>query len=99
MPDTQSSRSSDPRSLPISFTSFLVSLGSSALVHLGEIADPATGKPNPNHELARQTIDVLGILRDKTQGNLDEEESKLMEALLYDLRTKFLASGSDIEDG
>lgn len=80
----------------VSFASFLVSLGSSALVHLGEVDDPGTKSPNKDLELARHTIDVLTILKDKTRGNLDEDEGKLLDALLFDLRTKYLeATGEE----
>ena len=63
--------------------------------HGGEVAAPATGVPNRGHDVARRNIEVIGILRDKTRGNLDNEESKLMEALLYDRRTKFLTPSGD----
>jgi hypothetical protein len=72
--------------LPISFSSFVVSLASSAMLHLGETAHPETGTTTPNLPLARQTIAVLAILQEKTKGNLDEEESQLLGTLLDDLR-------------
>ncbi len=71
--------------LPVSFAQFIVSLGSSALVHLGELADPGTGQLAPNPPLAQQTIAVLELLRQKTRGNLDEDEARLLDALLQDL--------------
>jgi hypothetical protein len=76
----------------VSFVSLVVSLGSSALVHLGEIAEPGTTGPSKNLQLARDTIDVLQVLKDKTKGNLDEDETKLLDALLFDLRTKYMAA-------
>jgi len=79
--------STDPS---VSFVSLVVSLGSSALVHLGEIAEPGATGPSKNLPLARDTIDVLQVLKDKTKGNLDEDESKLLDALLFDLRTKYM---------
>jgi len=79
--------------LPINFASFLVSLGSSALVHLGEIPDPQSGAVERDLVLARHSIDVLAILQEKTRGNLDEDETRLLDALLFDLRTKFLDAG------
>jgi hypothetical protein len=81
--------STDPS---VSFVSLVVSLGSSALVHLGEIAEPGASAPSKNLPLARDTIDVLQVLKDKTQGNLDEDETKLLDALLFDLRTKYMAA-------
>ena len=76
----------------VSFVSLVVSLGSSALVHLGEIAEPGATGPSKNLQLARDTIDVLQVLKDKTKGNLDEDETKLLDALLFDLRTKYMAA-------
>ena len=89
---SESSRA--PENLPVSFASFLVSLGSSALVHLGEIPDPATGAPTPDLMLARHTIDVLGLLQEKTKGNLDDDEHKLLDALLVELSAKLKAASS-----
>lgn len=83
--------SAEPRELPLSFSSFVISLASSAMVHLGEAPDPGTGTTSVDLPLARNTIDLLGILKAKTQGNLDEEESRLLDALVHDLRTRFLA--------
>jgi uncharacterized protein with GYD domain len=74
-----------------SFCEFLVSLGSSAMVHLGEVPDPGTGAKATNLELARHTIELLTVLKAKTVGNLDEDETKLLDALLADLQLKFAA--------
>lgn len=74
----------------ITFSSFLISLGSSAFIHLGDIADPATGEHTKNLPLAKQTIDLLGIIREKTRNNLQEDEEKLFDHLLYDLRMRYV---------
>jgi hypothetical protein len=80
-----------PRSLPdIDFATFVLSLGSSALVHLGETPDEAGEKHAPNLELAKQTIDLLAMIEVKTKGNLDDVEERLLSALLYDLRIKYV---------
>ena len=79
------------RDLPVNFSSFVVSLASSAMLHLGEAPHPETGKPAADLPLAKNTIDLLGILQEKTKGNLDEEEGKLLETLLYELRMKYVA--------
>jgi uncharacterized protein DUF1844 len=77
-------------SLPdIDFATFILSMGSSALVHLGEVPDE-NGKAEKNLPLAKQTIDLLALLQEKTKGNLDEAEDKLLGALLYDLRIKYV---------
>ena len=72
------------------FTTFVLSLGSSALVHLGDTPHPDTNAPEPNLTMAKQTIDMLAMLRDKTQGNLDRDEASYLDALLYDLRLRYV---------
>jgi len=77
----------------IDFASFIFSLSTSALMHLGELSDPLTQKREKNLPLAKQTIDILGILKEKTKGNLTPEEEKLMENLLTDLRWRYVREG------
>lgn len=72
----------------IDFSSFVLSLASSALMQLGEIPDPHTGRFVESLPGARQTIDILAILQEKTQGNLTDDEARLMESMLYELRMK-----------
>jgi hypothetical protein len=80
-----------PRSLPdIDFATFVLSLASSVLVNLGEMENPETGAKERNLPLAKQTVDILAMLARKTAGNLSEEEQKLIEGLLYDLRIKYV---------
>jgi|UniRef100_A0A7V6A4E5 hypothetical protein len=74
----------------ITFSAFLISLSSSAFVHLGDIPDPATGQIKKDLALAKQTIDLLGLLREKTRNNLEEDEEKLFDHLLYDLRLRYV---------
>ena len=81
------------RELPlpeITFSSLLFSLSSSAFVSLGAIPDPNTGKMEKNLPLVKQTIDLLGLLRDKTRNNLTQEEEVLFDHLLYDLRMSYV---------
>ncbi len=80
------------RSLPeVDFGTFVISLGTSALYHMGMVPDPETGKPaEPNLPVARQTIDTVEMLQDKTQGNLSDEESNLIKNLLTELRMRYL---------
>ena len=75
---------------PIDFVTFILSLASSVQVHMGLIPNPGTGKPEKNLNLAKQTIDILGVLQEKTKGNLEEGEDKLLEGILYDLRMKYV---------
>jgi hypothetical protein len=79
------------REIPISFHAFLISLAQSALVNLGEIADPATGRAERNVALARQTVGLLEVLAEKTKGNLDAEEQKLLDSLIADLSKRVAA--------
>lgn len=75
----------------ISFPAFVVSLMHTAAVHLGDAADPASGQPQePNLEAARQVIDILGLVEEKTRGNLTPEERQILEQGLYELRLRFL---------
>jgi hypothetical protein len=70
----------------INFATFVVSLNASALLHLGAIEDPATGKSDKNLPMAKQTIDILSMLEQKTAGNLTKDEENLLKNILYDLR-------------
>jgi len=74
----------------IDFQTFMVSLASSALIHLGEAPNPDTGKTDASLPHAKQTIDLLALLQQKTSGNLTPDESKLLQDLLRDLRLRFV---------
>ena len=83
------------QSLPkVDFSSFVLSLATSAMYHLG-LSNAPTGEapPEVNRPLARQSIDTLEMLQAKTQGNLSDEESKLLQSALYELRMEFVKSG------
>jgi hypothetical protein len=85
------SRTRDPgEALKVDFSTFVFSLFSSALIQLGEMADPITGTMDPNLMSAKQTIDIIDIIREKTEGNLSEEESKLLENVSAELKWKYL---------
>jgi hypothetical protein len=74
----------------INLTNFLLSLSTSVLIQLGEVQDPMTHQNEKNLPIAKQTIDLLGMLREKTKGNLTPDEEKLFENLLYDLRMRYV---------
>jgi hypothetical protein len=74
----------------IDFNSFIFSLSTSALIQLGEIEDPFAKKSVKDLPLAKQTIDLIGMLREKTKGNLTPEEEKIMDYVLYDLRMRYI---------
>jgi Domain of unknown function (DUF1844) len=75
---------------PVDFQTFVISLGSSALMHLGAIPHPETGKAEVDLAIAKHSIDVLLMLEKKTVGNLSPNEAGLLGSLLYDLRLKFV---------
>ena len=79
----------------LSFTAFVISLASSAAIHFGDLPDPASGqRGEPNLEGAAQMIEILGLLEEKTKGNLTAEERQVLESVLYELRLRFVeASG------
>lgn len=74
----------------INFSTFIFSLNASALVHLGAIDDPASGKKVKNLPMAKQTIDILSMMEEKTQGNLSEDEANILKNILYDLRIAYV---------
>ena len=82
----------DPTMLPeVTFSTFVLSMASSALVHLGEVPNPETGTTVSDEALARNAIDVLTMLDDKIRNGLTSDESKLIRDVLYELRMKFVA--------
>jgi hypothetical protein len=74
----------------INFATFIFSLNSSALVQLGMMEDPTTGEKTENLPLAKQTIDILSMLEEKTKGNLDADEAGMLKNILYDLRIHYV---------
>ena len=75
----------------ISFAGFVLSLATTAAVHFGDIADPNTGaRLQPDIVAAHQMIDLIAMLQDKTKGNLTDDESKLVDDLLYELRLRYV---------
>jgi len=74
----------------ITFSTFILSLNTAALVHLGELPDPVTNKKQVNLTLAKHTIDTLEMLKEKTKGNLTFEEEKLLQSILYELKLKYV---------
>jgi hypothetical protein len=74
----------------INFATFVASLNASALLQLGAIEDPTTGTKNKNLPMAKQTIDILSMMQEKTAGNLSKEEENLLKNVLYDLRLMYV---------
>lgn len=75
---------------PATLQSLLYMLATSAMINLGVMPDPTNQEQKANLDLAKHNIDTLGMLQNKTQGNLNPDESRLLEELLYDLRMKYV---------
>ena len=74
----------------VNFNSLIFSLSSSALINLGEIADPHSGQKQKDLPLAKHTIDTIAMLQDKTKGNLNPEEQRFLDTILADLRWRYV---------
>ncbi len=80
-----------PPTLPqVTFSTFILSLASSALMQLGEVPNPDTGQMEEHPELARHTIDILEMLQCKTKGCLELDEELLLKDILYEVRMKYV---------
>ena len=78
----------------ITFINLIFSLSTSALIQLGEIQDPVSQQLAKDLPLAKQTIDLIGMLKEKTKGNLTSDEEKVVENILYDLRIRYVKAAS-----
>lgn len=87
-PPPQTERAGE--NIQINFSSFILSLGTSALIHLGEETDPSTGRKTIALSHAKEVIDLISLLKEKTAGNLSEEEDHFIAQLLFTLRMKFV---------
>jgi len=75
----------------LTFTSFVLSLASTAAIHFGDLPDPVSGdKSEPNLDGASQMIEILSLLDQKTRGNLTAEERQVLEQVLFELRMRFV---------
>jgi hypothetical protein len=80
-----------PGAEPVSFSTFILGLSTQALVHMGEIESPITGAIERDLPVGKHVVDILGILREKTRGNLEQAEEHLLDSILYDLRMRYVA--------
>jgi hypothetical protein len=78
----------------VTFTTFVISLNTTTLYHLGEISDPLNGEKKQDLVLAKHSIDTLKLLEDKTKGNLTAEEQDLLKHVLYDLKMRYVAKAA-----
>jgi uncharacterized protein DUF1844 len=75
----------------VTFTGFILSLATTAAVHFGDIVDPSTGQPvEQNLPAASQMIELIALMQEKTKGNLSDNEARLVEDLLYELRMRYV---------
>jgi len=81
----------------INFETFVVGLSTQALMHLGEIPDPTGGGEQTDLPSAQQLIDIIGMLKEKTRGNLGREEESLLEAILFELRMKYVERARQVQ--
>jgi hypothetical protein len=84
----------DPN-VPIDFTTFVLSLSSNAAFHLGLVPHPKSDHTCRNLPMARQTIDILGVLQAKTAGNLTGDEERLLGEIIYNLRMEYLRAAEE----
>ncbi len=84
---------------PLTFPAFVISLATTAAIHFGDVPDPEGGSDEPNLEGAAQIIEVLGLLEEKTRGNLSIEERQLLEQVLYELRLRFVEAAKAAQGG
>ena len=87
---TDGAAGASPTLPAVDFHTFVLSLGSSALLHLGELEHPDVGAPQKDLAMAKHTIDILVMLEEKTRGNLSAEERQLIEQVLYELRMRYV---------
>ncbi|MFU8803881.1 MAG: DUF1844 domain-containing protein [Bradymonadaceae bacterium] len=76
--------------IDIDFGGFIISLGTSCMVNLGKFENPETGAVHKDLDAAKQVIHILNMLRDKTRGNLEPEEERLLSSLIHDLKVAFV---------
>ncbi len=89
-PEAEPAAAAEGQNFQIDFSTFVLSLTSSAFYHLGDMPDPTTGKTETNLPAVQQTIDMLMMLKEKTQGNLTADEGKLLDQLIYELQMKYI---------
>lgn len=91
-PETTDTTHADagPEAMEVNFLSFILGLGTQALLHLGDMENPVSHRVERDLEAAKQVIDLLGILREKTRNNLEPAEEAMLDSTLYDLRMRYV---------
>lgn len=89
------SQEAESQILPeVNFLNFILSLSTTVMFHFGDFPDPITREVKKNIPAAKQTIDILSLLKDKTKGNLDDQEKTLLEEILYELKMRYVKETS-----
>lgn len=89
-PEPELAGASRSREMELDFGGFVISLGTSGMLHLGKFEDPETGESTVDLPAARNIIQILTMLEKKTRGNLEGEEKQLIDSLIYDLRLAYV---------
>lgn len=92
--DTQAAEREGKELEPLDFSTFILSLSTSVLMNLGLVENPVTGKTEKEPAVARQTIELITLLKEKTRGNLSDEETKLIDNVLHELRLWYVKATS-----
>jgi uncharacterized protein DUF1844 len=79
---------------PLDFSTFILSLSTSALMNMGLVENPVTQKTEKEMPVAKQTIDLIALMKEKTKGNLTEDETKLVDGVLHELRLWYVKAGA-----
>ncbi|WP_083756476.1 DUF1844 domain-containing protein [Syntrophus aciditrophicus] len=108
-PEAPSAASEEPKAKPspgkseekqeqilpeVNFLNFVLSLSTTVMFHFGDFPDPVTREIKKNIPAAKQTIDILSMLKDKTKGNLDDQENSVLEEILYELKMRYVKETS-----
>jgi hypothetical protein len=80
----------------VDFSSFVLSLTSTAFIHLGDMEDPVTRTRSVHLPAARQMIDIIDMLRAKTKGNLEPQEAEFIDQVLYELKMRYAEKASSV---
>jgi len=78
----------------VNFMNFILSLSTTAMFHFGDFPDPASGKAAKNLAAAKHTIDTIGMLKAKTEGNLTDNEKTIIDTVLFELRMRYVKEGA-----
>jgi len=85
----------DKKDVKIDFSTFMMSLASSAYCSMGLIPNPMTNKIEKNLNIAKQQIDLIEMMKEKTKGNLEKQEEQVLESILYQLHLSYVKASEE----